>query len=147
MALLAALFPEGGTEPFVASAFWPALAAIVLVAIVLPSRERTLRLGAAMDALACAATLAVATPLGGNVTRLGALVAGPVLLGALLGDRAASGKRRGSPQDRAADPAQPVRPGVGHARRARPALLGVLVPALAYWTAAGAPASAADPVP
>ncbi|MEA2149449.1 MAG: hypothetical protein QOD69_1279 [Solirubrobacteraceae bacterium] len=86
-AALAALFPEGGSEPFVASAFWPALAAIALVGALLPARERALRIGACLYALACIAAFAVATPLGGNVSRLGALVAGPVVLGALAGRR------------------------------------------------------------
>ena len=76
-------FPQGGTEPFVASAFWPALAGAALVATLLPARERTLRIAAALFALACAASFVLATPLGGNVTRLGALAAGPVVLGAL----------------------------------------------------------------
>jgi hypothetical protein len=84
---LAALFPEGGSEPFVASAFWPALAAIALVAVLLPARERALRVGAGLYALACLAAFVLTTPLGGNVTRLGALVAGPVALGALAGRR------------------------------------------------------------
>ncbi len=84
---LAALFPEGGSEPFVASAFWPALAAIVLVAALLPARERALRIGAWLYGVACIAAFALSTPLGGNVTRLGALVAGPIVLGTLLGRR------------------------------------------------------------
>jgi hypothetical protein len=82
---LAALFPEGGSEPFVASAFWPALAGTVLVGALLPARERALRIGAGLYALGAVAAFAFATPLGGNVTRLGALVAGPVVLGALGG--------------------------------------------------------------
>ena len=86
-AALGALFPEGGSEPFVASAFWPALAAVAAVALLLPARERALRVGAGLYALACVAAFALATPLGGNVTRLGALVAGPVVLGALGGRR------------------------------------------------------------
>jgi hypothetical protein len=84
---LAALFPEGGSEPFAASAFWPALAAIALVAALLPARERALRIGAALYALGCCAAYVLATPLGGNVTRLGALVAGPIAVGALAGRR------------------------------------------------------------
>jgi hypothetical protein len=86
-ALAQLLFPEGGTEPFAPSAFWPPLAATALVAVLLGARERALRVGAALFALACVATFVVATPLGGNVTRLGALVAGPVVLGALGGRR------------------------------------------------------------
>jgi hypothetical protein len=81
------LFPQGGTEPFVASAFWPALAGAALVAALLPARERALRIGAGLFALACAAAFVVDTPLGGNVTRLGALAAGPVVLGAALAAR------------------------------------------------------------
>jgi hypothetical protein len=81
------LFPEGGTEPFVASAFWPALAGAALVAALLPAHERALRIGAGLFALACVAAFVLATPLGGNVTRLGALAAGPVVLGALAGRR------------------------------------------------------------
>ncbi len=88
--ILAALFPEGGTEPFVASAFWPALVAVALVAFALPARERTLRTGAAIYALACVAAFVIPTALGGNATRLGALLAGPVLAGAIL---AAPGRR------------------------------------------------------
>jgi hypothetical protein len=87
-AILAVLFPEGGTEPFVASAFWPALVAIALVVAALPARERTLRIGSALYGLTCIAAFAFATPLGGNVTRLGALLAGPVLAGSLLAVRA-----------------------------------------------------------
>jgi hypothetical protein len=86
---LNALFPEGGSEPFVASAFWPALAGIAIVGVLLPARERELRIGAGIYALACVAAFVLATPLGGNVTRLGALVAGPVLLGAVAGRRRA----------------------------------------------------------
>jgi hypothetical protein len=85
--VLLALFPEGGTEPFVASAFWPALAGAALVAALLPARERALRIGAGLFALACVAAVVIATPLGGNVTRLGALAAGPVVLGALAAGR------------------------------------------------------------
>lgn len=81
------LFPQGGDEPFVASAFWPALAACLLVAALLPARERALRIGALLYALVLVAAFVTATPLGGNATRLGALAAGPVVLGALLGRR------------------------------------------------------------
>jgi hypothetical protein len=84
---LSALFPEGGDEPFVPSAFWPALAGIGLVALGLPARERALRIGAGLYAAGTVLAFALTTPLGGNVTRLGALLAGPVLLGALLGQR------------------------------------------------------------
>ncbi|HWC26411.1 MAG TPA: hypothetical protein VG474_07505 [Solirubrobacteraceae bacterium] len=83
IALMLALFPQGGSEPFVASAFWPALAVALLAAALLPARERTLRIGALLYAVLLVAAFALATPLGGNATRLGALAAGPVVVGAL----------------------------------------------------------------
>ena len=87
MAIMLVLFPQGGSEPFVASAFWPALVASLLLAALLPASERALRSGALLYAVALGGAFALSTPLGGNATRLGALVAGPVLLGALLGRR------------------------------------------------------------
>ena len=87
VAIMLVLFPQGGSEPFVPSAFWPALAGSLLLAALLPAPERALRNGALLYALALVAAFALSTPLGGNATRLGALVAGPVLLGALLGRR------------------------------------------------------------
>jgi hypothetical protein len=77
VALLAAAFPEGGTEPFVFSAFWPALAFAAIALVLTPRAERTLRIGVALYALAATATFLIDTPIGGNVMRLGALAAGP----------------------------------------------------------------------
>jgi hypothetical protein len=79
VALLNALFPEGGSEPFVASAFWPALAALVALALALPREQRVLRAGAALYALAVVLCFLVPTAVGGNVTRLAALTAGPLV--------------------------------------------------------------------
>ena len=86
-AVLLVLFPQGGSEPFVASAFWPALAGALLVAALLPAGERTLRIAALLYAAALVLAFVVTTPLGGNASRLGALAAGPVVLGALSGRR------------------------------------------------------------
>jgi hypothetical protein len=94
-AALAALFPEGGSEPFAVSAFWPALLVSAIVAVVLPARERALRVGAGLYGLGCVAAFVLATPLGGNVTRLGALLAGPVVAGALLSAGPDRAPRRG----------------------------------------------------
>jgi hypothetical protein len=77
--VLTAAFPEGGIEPFVASSFWPALAGIAAVFAALPARERTLRIACALYAAATVASFVLDTPMGGNVTRLGALAAGPLL--------------------------------------------------------------------
>jgi hypothetical protein len=81
VALLTAVFPEGGDEPFVATAFWPALSALVALAVMLPRQDRILRVGAGLYALAVVFCFVVPTAVGGNVTRLAALVAGPVVAG------------------------------------------------------------------
>src|SRR5690349_5834011 len=72
-ALLALLFPEGGSEPFVASAFWPALAAGVIAWVLVPPAWR---LGVALYVLVLIGAAVFATPLGGNAARLGALLGG-----------------------------------------------------------------------
>jgi len=83
-ALAALAFPEGGSEPFVASAFYPPLAATLALALAIPRRQRALRVGTALYALALVACYACSTPVGGNVDRLGALLAGPLLACALV---------------------------------------------------------------
>lgn len=83
--VLAALFPEGGDQPFIASAFWPVLAGIAIVGAVLPGEERTLKAGAALYAIACLGAFLIASPLGGNVARLGELTAGPLAACVLSG--------------------------------------------------------------
>ena len=76
-------FPVGGEEPFVFSAF----IAIPLLAVVglwlVPTEQRALRIGVALYALLALAVFVIPNPLGGNVTRLGALLAGPLLALAL----------------------------------------------------------------
>ena len=89
IAVLAIAFPEGGWEPFAPSAFWPALAGVLLIALLLPQGSLTprarsvVRVGAALYALALIGSFALHTPVGGNSARLGALLAGPLLAGAL----------------------------------------------------------------
>lgn len=90
IALLAIAFPEGGSEPFVASAFYPTLAAVLLLGAALPRRERVLRRGSWLYALALIACYVLPTPVGGNVDRLGALIAGPLLAGALIAQPASA---------------------------------------------------------
>jgi hypothetical protein len=106
--VLVVLFPEGGTQPFVASAFYPALAGVLLIAALVPPEQRVLRLGAGLYALALTASFVASTAVGGNVDRLGALVAGPVAALVLLGE----------PR-----------------RTPRALLMLVLAPALLYWQA------------
>jgi hypothetical protein len=83
VALLALAFPEGGTEPFGFTTLFPIpLIALVLV-MVTPRRDRTLRAGAVIYALACLAAFAVTSPVGSNAARLAPLIAGPVMALAL----------------------------------------------------------------
>ncbi|MFL5909783.1 MAG: hypothetical protein ACJ768_04340 [Gaiellaceae bacterium] len=89
--LLSLAFPEGGWEPFVLSAFLPVPLAAAAAVIVLPRRERALRIGAALYGLAGIAAYAIHTPMGGNAMRLGALFAAPVLVSAV---RVEPGRRR-----------------------------------------------------
>ncbi len=85
--LLSLVFPEGGTQPFVASAFYPALAGVVVVGALIPAEQRTLRIGTLLYALALTGSYVLATAVGGNSDRLGALAAGPVAACALMSAR------------------------------------------------------------
>lgn len=76
---LTVVFPEGGVEPFVPSSFWPGLLGLLLIVAFLPRDERVLRYAVLLYGLATIASFVLDTPMGGNVTRLGTLFAGPVL--------------------------------------------------------------------
>jgi hypothetical protein len=91
IALLVLVFPEGGSQPFVGSAFYPALLGVVVVGALIPPEQHTLRVGALLYAIALIGSFLVPTAVGGNADRLGALVAGPVAACLLLG---ASRRRR-----------------------------------------------------
>ena len=82
---LALLFPSVGYEPFAFSAFLPVPIFALVCAAALPRRERALRIGAVLYAVAATATVLIHSPMGGNVARLGTLFAGPLLACALLG--------------------------------------------------------------
>ena len=88
VALLVIAFPTGGTFPFAVSAFLPAFAAGVAVALVAPPGP--LRAGGALYAVLCAAALVVPSPVGGNATRLGVLLAAPVAVALLWPRRRAA---------------------------------------------------------
>ena len=80
--LLALVFPEGGSEPFAFSAFWPILVMAAGALILVERRDVALRAGILLYALGTAASFIATTAVGSNVARLGGLVAGP--LAALL---------------------------------------------------------------
>jgi len=112
IALLAFVFPEGGDQPFVASAFYPALLGVLVIAALVPREQRILRTGTALYALVLIGAYLVPSAVGGNADRLGSLAAGPVAACVLAG----GGRLRG--------------PAAG-ARRTR--LLALLAPVLLYW--------------
>jgi hypothetical protein len=85
IALLTLAFPEGGAQPFAASAFYPALVGVLVVGVLIPSEQRVLRIGAGLYAVALTGSYVLPTAVGGNADRLGALVAGPVAACVLAG--------------------------------------------------------------
>ncbi len=70
--------PEGGTEPFVLSSWWPVPAVGALALWLFPRELRTLRVAIVLYMLGCTAAFLLDTPVGGNSARLGALCAGPI---------------------------------------------------------------------
>jgi hypothetical protein len=72
-------FPVGGEEPFVFDAFIAVPVLAVAVLWLVPVEYRALRIGVLLYAALALAVFVIPNPLGGNVTRLGALLAGPVL--------------------------------------------------------------------
>jgi hypothetical protein len=68
---LGALFPEGGTERFVATAFWPMFAVSLTAIALLTGRFRT---AAALNAALLLAAFLIPTPMGQNAVRAGALL-------------------------------------------------------------------------
>jgi len=112
---LSVAFPEGGVQPWGAISFLVLLVLTTAVYVLLPRTERTLRTGALVYGVAAVAAFAIASPMGSNATRLGAMFAGPVLLCALLA-------RRGG------------RPAARHPTlRHRGALAGAALAALFVW--------------
>jgi hypothetical protein len=86
LALLGLLFPEGGRFPFWFSAWWPLALFCVLALVATRGLERDRDARAVLVAYLALGTLAAVAPnpLGGNMTRLGSLLGGPVLLAILL---------------------------------------------------------------
>jgi hypothetical protein len=87
IAALSLAFPTGGDEPFVFTAFIGIPLFAVAALLLLPPEERALRWGVGVYALVSLAAFVVANPVGGNMARLGALAAGPVLALGLAGRR------------------------------------------------------------
>ena len=76
--LLAIVFPTGGSEPFGLFTLLPILLLTVVALITLPGDAITMRAGVAIYALATIIVYLVSSPIGSNITRMGALLAAPV---------------------------------------------------------------------
>jgi len=84
---MAGLFPEGGDDRFVATAFWPMLAVALAGAALIAPARRALRIGALLYLAVLIAAFVIPTPFGQNALRLPVLL-GPALL--VLAPRAAA---------------------------------------------------------
>ena len=86
LAVLGLLFPEGGEFPFWFSAWWPLalFCGLALLATRGIGAERDVRLVIATYLGLATLAAVVPNPLGGNLTRLGSLFGGPVLLALVL---------------------------------------------------------------
>ena len=87
VAAAALLFPEGGTEPFPITSFAATVLVVIAFLWALPRDQPLLRLGGCVYLLACALSLLVHSPVGSNIQRYAVLLAGPLLLCALLSER------------------------------------------------------------
>jgi MFS family permease len=99
VALLVLAFPESGSEPFVASALYPALGTVLVIAALifrvgretvdgpLGGSPRVLLIGTLLYAAALIGAFLIPTAVGGNADRLGALLAGPLAACVLLPSR------------------------------------------------------------
>jgi hypothetical protein len=87
--LLAVFFPEGGTEPFVVSAWLPVPVACAAIWAWAGPERPVLRWACVLYAAGATLAFVLPTPVGGNAVRLGALVSGPVAAMLLWPDRRA----------------------------------------------------------
>jgi hypothetical protein len=92
---LGLLFPLGGDAPFSSRTLAYSIACGLAVFAAAAPTDRAVRAGALLYVAGCAAAFLVPTPLGGTAGRLGALVAGPLVLTLLLERRRAGTLRRG----------------------------------------------------
>jgi hypothetical protein len=123
---LVALFPEGGWEPYPFLSFLATLGAIAGFLLALPPAQRLLRVGALLYLAACVACLVVHTPLGSNVERYGVLLAGPLLVCALL-----------APTSREPPAATSGQAGLALFARLRPLVAAAALLGIALWTVWG----------
>jgi hypothetical protein len=78
--VLVGLFPEGGPDRFVATAFWPMLAVSAAAAALLAPERRALRAGALLNLAVLVGAFAIPTTFGQNALRLTVLLGPPLLV-------------------------------------------------------------------
>ncbi|HVS28379.1 MAG TPA: hypothetical protein VHE14_02445, partial [Solirubrobacteraceae bacterium] len=88
--ILAVAFPEGGSQPFPFSSFWPIIAVCAVALVLFERKHRALRWATVLYGLMAVGAYAVASPMGGNAVRLGALFGPPLLAAALWPRRRAA---------------------------------------------------------
>lgn len=81
LAVMFALFGDGGVQPISVLNGGPAIAAVLLVLVLVPREWRAVRIGAMVYAAGVTIAWIVPTAMGSNVERLGLLLGGPVLVG------------------------------------------------------------------
>lgn len=79
----AAIFPGTGAMPFPAWDFVQLIALFAALWLLIPRDERALRIGTGVYIVAIAAAFAVASPVGGNISRLGECLGAPLAVAAL----------------------------------------------------------------
>ncbi|HEX5983393.1 MAG TPA: hypothetical protein VFY69_04225 [Solirubrobacterales bacterium] len=87
IAVTALAFPSAGLEPFVLSSLAGTVVVTLAIYLILPRRERLMRCTVALYGAAVLCAFAIPNALGGNITRLSVLAAGPVSVLALAGRR------------------------------------------------------------
>ncbi|HXB65494.1 MAG TPA: hypothetical protein VNV42_11530 [Solirubrobacteraceae bacterium] len=128
-AALAGLFGEGGWEPFPLLSFIATAAVVVGFLVALPRKRGLLWVGGWVYAAACVACVAVHSPMGANVERYGVLLAGPLLLCAVLsGDRGAAVPSGGEDSEA---------PRTGERRPVAIAVVVAALAGIAVWTVWG----------
>ena len=75
------------------TSFLPAITLTLAAAVLVPARERLVRTGLIVYAAALVVTFVLATPMGGNVNRLGVLLVGALFLCASWGVEARPARR------------------------------------------------------
>jgi hypothetical protein len=84
---LAVMFPEGGYEPFPVLSFAASTLVTLAFLLALPRDARIARVGGLVYLLTATASLLIHTPMGSNIERYGVLLAGPLLICTLAGER------------------------------------------------------------